>query len=62
MKEDGKAAEEEDYGDRYDTVPCSVWLEGGSEWELGPVETLGIPAGSEAEVGLVARAFCQCVV
>ena len=53
-KEDGEAAEEEDYGDRYDAVPCRVGLEGGFEWEEGSVETLGVPAGSEADVSLFA--------
>ena len=50
--EGGEAAEEEDDGDSHDTVPCCAGLEGGFKWEAGSVETLGIPAGSEAEVGL----------
>ena len=52
MEEGGEAAEEEDYGDSHDTVPCCVGLEGGFKRETGSVETLGVPAGSEAEVGL----------
>ena len=55
MKEDGEAAEEENYGDGHDAVPCRVGLEGGFEWEEGSVETLRIPPGSEAEVRLVAK-------
>ena len=46
-KEDGEAAEEENQGDRDETVPCRVGLEGGFVWEEVSVETLSVPAGSE---------------
>ena len=51
-KEDGEAAEEEDYDDHCETVPCRIGLEGGFIREEGSVETLGVPASSEAEVFL----------
>jgi len=54
-KEDGKSTEDEDYRDRHEAIPRGVGLEGGFEWEEVPVETLGVPASSEAEVGLFAR-------
>ena len=55
MKEDGEAAEEEDQDDRHEAVPRRVGLEGGFEWENVSVEALGVPAGSEADVGLLRR-------
>jgi len=62
VKEDGETAEEEDYDDRHDTVPRRVGLEGGFEWEETSVKTLSVPAGSEAEVGLVARVRILSIV
>jgi len=49
-KEDGKAAEKEDQGDRDDAVPCRVGLKGGFEWEKVSIQTLSVPAGSESDV------------
>ena len=51
-EEDGKAAKEEDYGDRDHAVPCRVGLKRGPEWEEAFVKALGLPTSSEPEIGL----------